>query len=113
MGDDVKTLSKDEVFLHIKNGTAAVVNVLGKRDYDKIHIKGSVSIPFDILEAGELGALKGQRTVITYCKGYNCGASLVAARLLNEMGLTAMAYEGGMEEWQESGLPVEGTSVKS
>lgn len=113
MEDGVRILSKEEVLQHIKDGTAAVVNVLGKSEYSRIHISGSVSIPFDILEAGELDELHGQKTVITYCKGYNCGASITAARLLKEMGLNAMAYEGGMEEWKESGLPVEGTSVHS
>lgn len=111
MEDGVEILSKEQVLQHIKQGTAAVVNVLGKSDYDRVHIKGSVSIPFDMLEAGELEALQGQKTVITYCKGYTCGASLTAARLLNEMGLKAMAYEGGLQEWKESGFPLEGTSV--
>lgn len=111
MENGVEILSKEEVLRHIENRTAVVVNVLGKTDYDKVHIKGSVSIPFDLLEQGELDALEGNQTVITYCKSYTCGASKSAARILKDMGLNAMAYEGGIEEWVQSGLPVDGNTV--
>lgn len=111
MEEGIRFLTKEEVLEHITNGTAAVVNVLAKKAYDDLHIKGSVSIPFDILEAGELDALEGNKNVITYCKSYTCGASLRAAKLLKDMGLNAMAYEGGIDEWEESGYPVEGTKI--
>lgn len=108
MSEQVNILSKEEVLDHLKKGTAVVVNVLGKPDYEKIHIKGSVSIPLDLLEQGELEQLGDQKNVITYCKSYTCGASKNAAMILKEMGYNAMAYEGGIEEWELSGLPVEG-----
>lgn len=111
MEQEIVILTKQEVLNHIKNGTAVVVNVLARSAYDESHIKGSVSIPFDLLEEGELDALNGKKDVITYCKSYTCGASKRAALLLNGMGYNAMAYEGGIEEWEQSGLPVEGTKV--
>lgn len=111
MEESIQIVSKEEVQKHLSNGTAAVVNVLAARAYDELHIKGSLSIPFDILENGELEALGGQKNVITYCKSYTCGASRRAARILKEKGYNAMAYEGGIDEWEQSGLPVEGTKA--
>ncbi len=111
MAEDIVILTKEEVLRHLKNDTAVVVNVLAKTAYDEVHIKGSVSIPFDILEDGELDGLNGKKNVITYCKSYTCGASKRAANILKDMGYNAMAYEGGIEEWEQSGLPVEGQKI--
>lgn len=109
MADEIAILTKEEVLDHLKDGSAVVVNVLGKPDFDRVHIKGSVSIPLDLLEQGELEAIGEQKNVITYCKSLTCGASKNAARILKDMGYNAMAYEGGIQEWKDSGLPVEGT----
>ena len=110
MEEDIKVVTKEDVLRHLEKGTAVVVNVLAKHSYDEIHIKGSVSIPFDLVEDGKLDAIEGNKEVITYCKNYTCLASKRAARILQGKGFNAYAYEGGIEEWQKSGLPVEGTN---
>lgn len=109
MAGEIPVLSKEEVLRHINEGTAAVVNVLARRSYDELHIRGSVSVPFDLLEEGKLDAIGTHRRIITYCKDYTCGASMGAARILRDMGYESMVYEGGIKEWKESGFPVEGT----
>lgn len=111
MAEQVRIVTKEEVYEHLKKGSAVVVDVLGKNEYDRIHIKGAVSIPLDILEQGELEALGDSKNVITYCKSYTCGASKNAATVLSGMGYNAMAYEGGIREWADSGMPVEGSEV--
>ena len=111
MAENIRTVTKEDVLEHLKNGSAVVVDVLGKGDYDRAHIKGAVSIPLDLLEQGELEALGDMKNVITYCKSYTCGASKNAATILAGMGYNAMAYEGGIREWKDSGLPVKGTEI--
>ena len=111
MEDHVDTVSKEDVLIHLQKGTAIIVNVLARHSYDELHIKGSVSIPFDLVEDGRLDALGGQKSVVTYCKNYTCLASKRAARILKNMGYNASAYEGGIEEWEKFGLPVEGTKA--
>ncbi len=111
MEEEIKVVTKEEVLKHLESGTAVVVDVLSKHSYDEIHIKGSVSIPFDLVEDGKLDALNGGKEVITYCKNYTCLASKRAARILNDMGINASAYEGGIEEWEKTGLPVEGSKT--
>lgn len=114
MEDQVNLVTKEEVLKHLENGTAVVVDVLARHSYGQVHIKGAVSIPFDMVEDGRLDAIFGKNDVITYCKNHTCLASKRAARILREKGYNAMAYEGGIEEWEKSGLPVEGSkTVKS
>ena len=112
MEAQVKIVSKEEVLKHLQNGTAVIVDVLARHSYDKAHIKGAVSIPFDMVEQGNLEPLAGKKDVVTYCKNYTCLASKRAARILKEKGFNASAYEGGIEEWETSGFPVEGNKAE-
>lgn len=114
MEKEVTTVTKEDVMRHLQEGTAVIVDVLARHAFSQVHIKGAVSIPFDMVEDGNLDALGKKKNVVTYCKNHTCLASKRAARILNEMGYNASAYEGGIEEWVESGLPTEGTcSAKS
>ncbi len=113
MEDQIPVLSKEEVLKHLQEGTAVVINVLGRPAYDDVHIKGSISIPLDMVEDGRLDALGESKDVITYCKDSTCLASKGAARILRKHGYNASAYEGGIKEWLESGLPVEGFKVNT
>lgn len=109
MEEQVATVTKEDVLRHLENGTAAVVDVLARHAYDRIHIRGAISIPFDMVENGQLDALQGQMNIVVYCKNYTCLASKRAAIILTKKGFNASAYEGGIEEWEKSGLPTEGS----
>lgn len=86
---------------------ACVVNILSRQAYDNLHIKGSVWIPFDRLESDGWMELSG-KVVITYCASMDCGASVTAAQILRDHGIEAYAYRGGIREWSDLGLAVEG-----
>lgn len=88
--------------------SVTVVNVLGREAYENLRIAGSLWIPFDILEEKGWEMVDREIPVVTYCASSSCGASLTAAAILREHGINAMAYEGGIKEWAEAGLPVEG-----
>lgn len=105
---DMKTISKDEVMSRLRRADAVVVNVLDRSAYDKIHIKGSISIPREELEKGRWKELDRDKEVITYCASYDCGASRKAAEFLASKGFDVKAYEGGIREWAEEGLPTPG-----
>jgi rhodanese-related sulfurtransferase len=106
----MKTISKDELTAELGADDLVVVNVLAKPAYEKIHIRGSVSIPRSELEAGRWSELDKGKKVVVHCSSYECGASKMAAEFLEAKGYDARAYEGGMKEWAESELPVEGTA---
>jgi len=92
-----------------------VVNVLDKDHFDNCHIKGSIHVPFEQAEefAQKLAnqyANKSSLEIIVYCSNYMCSASGEVAKTLHKKGFTNVkAYEGGVAEWYQNGLPTEGT----
>ena len=99
---DVPTVSKDELLERV--GRVQLVNVL-EQEYDHLGmIRGSKRIPLSQLEA-RMGELEPGKEVVVYCASYDCDASRKAAALLEANGYNVHAYEGGIREWTEAGLP--------
>lgn len=85
-----------------------VINVLDKETFDDCHIKGSINIPFDDLEK-EISHFDKNDTIILYCTDYQCTASKYGVEMFKEAGFkNVYAYEAGMNEWYQQGLPVVG-----
>jgi rhodanese-related sulfurtransferase len=104
----VRTISRHELVGRIASGSVIVVNVLAKDAYERLHIKGSISIPRGELERGGWERLDKGRQVVVHCSSYSCGASRMAAEFLESKGFDAWAYEGGIKDWAEADLPTEG-----
>ena len=104
----MKTMTKEEVAKGIADGKLLVVNVLGPEGYEKIHIEGSISIPRKDMEAGRWRELDRGKEIVVHCSSYACDASRLAAEFLEAKGFDVRAYEGGIKEWAESGLPTAG-----
>jgi len=102
----VKTISQGELVQQITQGGVQVVNVLDPKWYELGTIKGSKKIPLGELDR-RLGELDKSKEVVTYCASTQCTASSEAAKLLAAKGFNVRAYEGGIKEWKEAGLPVE------
>ncbi len=104
---NAKLITKEELNKKIQgNEPIQIVNVLDPKDYSLGFIKGSKRIPLDQLDA-RLGELDKSKEVVTYCAGSACNASKHAAELLVGKGFHVSAYEGGIKEWKEAGLPTE------
>ena len=90
-----------------------VINVLDKVEYDDCHIKGSINVAFDQVEQFAQG-LNKETELVLYCSNYWCTGSGHAATQLAALGFTKVwAYEAGMAEWYQQGLPVEGACQSS
>ncbi len=90
-----------------------IINVLNKELYDDCHIKGSINIPFEKF-AIESEKLNKNADIVVYCSNYQCTASGYAAELLLQKGFKKVAaYEAGMAEWYQRGLPIEGACEKA
>ncbi len=100
-----KQIKIDELKAKLGKKETIVVNVLDKEDYDALHIKGSISIPYEEMVAEGWKRLDKGKEIITYCKNYLCSASREAAEFLQAKGFNVRAYEGGIEEWSKAGLP--------
>ncbi len=95
------------------NDTVKLINVLDQKYFEDAHIPGSLNISLDDLEK-ESADWNKDATVVVYCANYNCSASAAAARKLKEYGFTNVkAYEAGMADWAQAGLPVDGPAQES
>lgn len=105
----MNTISRDELSGKLGSPWLVVVNVLAAPAYDKIHIKGSISIPRAELEGGRWKELDFTKEIVVHCSSFDCEASREGAKFLETKGFQVSAYEGGMAEWAEARLPTEGT----
>lgn len=80
--------------------------------YRQAHIPDAVSLP--LVDYGQrkdefLDAVESGRTLIVYCSGYGCPDSFdLSVRLLEAGYRDVRLFEGGLPEWRDAGLPVEG-----
>jgi rhodanese-related sulfurtransferase len=85
-----------------------VLNVLDSHYARDCMIKGSHSAPLESLEEF-VKEMPRSTEIIVYCARYGCPLSRQAWELLTSLGFTNVrAYEGGMKEWVQHGLPTEG-----
>ncbi len=85
-----------------------IINVLDPAYYEDCHIKGSINVPVNKL-VEYVAELPKDTEIILYCAHYQCPASKKAWHSLNLLGYTNIwAYEGGIVEWFQKGLPIEG-----
>ena len=105
----MRTITRDELAAELGSAHLVVVNVLAQGAFEKIRIKGSISIPRNELERGRWKELDRSKEIVVHCSSFECEASRTAARFLEEKGFDVRAYEGGIKDWAEGGLPTEGT----
>jgi len=110
-------LTKEEVLEKMKDPTVVLLNVLPEKDFDKLHIKDSQSLPFGPNVRGfETAALKRfglQTFLITYSADDIGTLGLNAAKLLVGKGFRADNYEGGLKEWKLAGWPTDVTKTRT
>lgn len=85
-----------------------VINVLSEELYHDAHIPGSQSVPMDKVNDFAATTHKDDEIVV-YCANYMCTASGAVAQQLKDKGFNKVyAYEAGIADWVQKGLPVNG-----
>jgi rhodanese-related sulfurtransferase len=104
----VRTISIDELQQKFKtNESFALVDARSREDYDKSHLPGALSVPVEDVR-DYAGRLDKNEEIITYCGGFQCPASTMAAKEFMSLGFKdVLDYKGGIQEWSEKGYPVE------
>lgn len=82
-----------------------IIDVRKLEDYVKGCIPGAINLPKDMW--GYPVGLSKDKVNIVYCYSHVCHLAAAAARDFAEHGYPVMELEGGFEEWQRYGLPVE------
>ncbi|OHA18385.1 MAG: hypothetical protein A2664_04910 [Candidatus Taylorbacteria bacterium RIFCSPHIGHO2_01_FULL_46_22b] len=84
------------------------IDVRPESAYNRLHAFGSINIPLHLLYDERRVLPKSGKTIVLICSGGR--ASGVAYGYLEHYGfLNLKRVEGGIENWQLQGLPVEGT----
>ncbi|MDO8589751.1 MAG: rhodanese-like domain-containing protein [bacterium] len=92
---------------YVKNPDAYVfIDVRPDSSYQSIHAPGSINVPLHTLYDERRVLPKRGKTIVLICSGNR--ASRVGYGYLEHYGfLNLMQIEGGIENWQLEGLPVE------
>ncbi|MHA2287848.1 MAG: rhodanese-like domain-containing protein [Promethearchaeota archaeon] len=92
-----------------KNEDFKLVFTLGEWHFKAMHIPGSINIdtPEDAVRL-----LDKKDDIVVYCGSENCPASVMAYYTLKGSGFPKVRrFAGGLEEWQNQGLELEGEMV--
>jgi rhodanese-related sulfurtransferase len=111
LGDEpLRTISRDELRAKLERGDAfTLIMALNRWAFDAKHIPGSVH--FDTPEA-LYAAVKPEDDVVVYCSQVDCLSSVAMYRDLVKRGYQHVRrYSGGLLDWEDAGLPLEGEMV--
>lgn len=86
-----------------QNGTHVLLDVRTDEEWARGHAAGAAHVPLDELDTNDLDPAM---PVITVCR--SGGRSAKAARTLAAAGFNVSNLAGGMQSWEELGLPVAG-----
>jgi rhodanese-related sulfurtransferase len=91
------------------NETVEILDLRSRSQFEKRHVHGSHSLPFEEFNAEEL--LHSRELPLSeplYVVSQKGGHARLAADAMEERGLDSLiVVEGGMENWQQNGLPVD------
>ena len=101
-------VSKETLLQKLNDGQNIVlVDTIGSYDGNQYRIKGATTIPY-IEVINRRKELLGYEEIIIYCKHKRCVASKKTAAALKMLNVpNVKIYEGGIDEWTASGLPLE------
>ncbi len=76
--------------------------------YDEERLPGAIRIPANRLGPQMVQQFEKDSTVVTYCSGWACESSTIAAQKLEKYGFTnVLDFKGGLEEWKKAGYDTE------
>jgi rhodanese-related sulfurtransferase len=108
--DAIQTIGRDELKAKLDRGDdLKLIMALNRWAYDAKHIPGSLH--FDT--PSELYAAVGpDDEVVVYCSQVDCLSSVALYRDLVTRGYhNVRRYAGGLLDWEDAGLPLEGAYV--
>ena len=106
----IRTISRQELKAKLDRGDPIrLVMALNRWAFDAKHIPGSLH--FD--DPDRLYASLGQDDeIVVYCSNVDCLSSVALYRALLERGYrNVRRYAGGLIDWEEAGLPLEGSTA--
>jgi len=107
---EIRTISREELSEKLKRGDRfRLVMALNEWAFRAKHIPGSehFNTPADLL-----ASLAPNDEVVVYCTSFDCHASIALYHDLVARGYdNVRRYNGGLTDWEDAGLPLEGEWV--
>jgi rhodanese-related sulfurtransferase len=106
----LKTITTEELYRRINSAKPPVVlEALPERYYAQKHLPGALLFPHDQVEQLAASVVPERSAqIVVYCASRTCQNSHIAAHHLLRLGYVNVAvYEGGKQDWEQSGLPFE------
>ena len=105
---DISLVEAKKLFL---KKAAIIIDARPNDDYEKGHIKGAHSLPWDEVDQKFMTVTKdisNDTPIITYCDGETCELSHHLANFLLDLGFTNVRIlVNGWTKWQNADLPIE------
>ena len=110
--EPIRTISRDELWQKLQRGDDfRLIMALNRWAFEAKHIPGSLHFdtPADLYVA-----VHPDDEVVVYCSHVDCLSSVALYRELVRRGYrNVRRYSGGLLDWEDAGLPLEGTMVES
>ena len=90
-------ISQKEVLKYIQSKDSVVIDIRDKALYQKGHIPGALSMPYDTFDDTD-PILRKYGTIILCCE--HGATSLLLGRRLSQSGYRVLSIGGGMEAWR-------------
>lgn len=90
-------ISQKEVLKYIQQGDAVVIDIRDRELFQKGHIPGAFSMPYDLFDESA-PILRKYGTIILCCE--HGATSLLLGRRLSASGFHILSIGGGMEAWR-------------
>jgi rhodanese-related sulfurtransferase len=105
--EPIRTIGRDELKTKLDRGDDfKLIMALNRWAYDAKHIPGSLH--FDT-PAELYRAVRPEDEVVVYCSNVDCLSSVALYRDLVKRGYpNVRRYSGGLLDWEDAGLPLEG-----
>jgi rhodanese-related sulfurtransferase len=105
-----RLINRNDLLALINANSVTVVDALPASYYNQQHLPGAVNlVEDDVTVLADVVLPDRSATVVTYCSNVACGNSKAVAARLEKLGYTDVrTYREGIQDWVESGLPVEG-----
>ncbi len=82
-----------------------IIDVRSLEDFGKSRIPGAINMPKGRWH--NLGGLSKDKPNVIYCYSEVCHLAAEACKVFAEYGYPVVELEGGFEQWQQYGLPVD------
>jgi rhodanese-related sulfurtransferase len=90
-----------------------LVDALSPMSYAASHLPGAINLSPGWVDDRARRRIPDLDTeIVVYCLGSDCDSSVQVANRLTQLGYRKILhYAGGMEDWAEAGLPLEGGRI--